>query len=443
MYRDKSKGVPYQDIVDLEVALELMHSVMAVLRDEDKEKWKQAKRIEESITTLDPINTRNVLDFFGPIFRSVRDGKMTWDYFVKNVDIDFKPIVSIIVPVYNVAPYLKRAINSLRMQTLRHIEIICVDDCSTDNSLEILEEFAKIDDRIKVVKHEKNLGVSSARNSGLEIAKSDYFMFLDPDDYAEPTFCEKMIKAIEGGDYDMAVCNVKIEVAPDMPNDRGYKNERFYASDDTVWCWNKIFKRKLIMTNYITFPDGLLGEDAYFTNCYKLVSNKNYFLIPEKLYTYQIRKDSLMSAFDKPDNQVVFDCFGIANLTYQFFTWKKVKQEEIPLPEKVIIPEHYFHEKYNHFFKSINIAIRYFGEKYNKELARRIYELIKDKKEIQVGDGCFVVDVCDRFETKKDDRARFRIERIIKEKRFYECENKELLSMVKELLSHTQILTLK
>ena len=79
----------------------------------------------------------------------------------------------------------------------------------------------------------------------------------------------------------------------------------------------------------------------------------------------------------------------------------------------------------------------------NKELARRIYELIKDKKEIQVGDGCFVVDVCDRFETKKDDRARFRIERIVKEKRFYECENKELLSMVKELLSHSEVLPLK
>ena len=135
-----------------------------------------------------------------------------------------KPLISIIIPVYNVSGYLVRALTSIVNQTLQNIEILCVDDCSTDNSLKILEDFSKKDTRIKIFKHDKNLGVSCTRNTALKHAKADYLMFLDPDDYVASKFCEKMYEAITKNDLDLVVCGVNVEIASDMTYNRGYSN---------------------------------------------------------------------------------------------------------------------------------------------------------------------------------------------------------------------------
>lgn len=285
------------------------------------------------------------------------------------------PLVSVIIPVYNVSPYLARSINSVINQTLNDIEIICVDDASTDNSLEILENFAKNDNRTKVLKHEKNLGVSCARNTALDVAKADYFMFLDPDDWYEPTICEKMYNKIHNNDYDVVVCNAKITLSEEMNGkNRGYTNERDYATINSAWSWNKIFKRKIIAEYDIKYPEGLLGEDAYFKNCYYIVSNKKVGIIDERLYNYYIRKDSLMSAFDTMDNPVVFDCFAIGELTYNFYK------------------EHNFlSEVYQHYFKSMNIGTKFLTEKNYDKAVKIICNSLKNKKEIKIKNDCFCV----------------------------------------------------
>ena len=100
-----------------------------------------------------------------------------------------KPEVSVIVPVYNVEPYLRRCIDSLINQTLQNIEIILVDDGSPDGCGAICDEYAAQDYRIQVV-HQDNSGVYAARNAGIDRAKADYLMFADSDDRAEPEFCE-------------------------------------------------------------------------------------------------------------------------------------------------------------------------------------------------------------------------------------------------------------
>jgi glycosyltransferase involved in cell wall biosynthesis len=112
------------------------------------------------------------------------------------------PKVSIIIPVYNVEKYLAECLNSAIGQTLRDIEIICVDDGSTDRSSGILDEYTKKDSRIIVI-HQKNAGPGPARNVGLDLAQSKYIAFLDSDDVMKPTLCEKTVQIAECENADM------------------------------------------------------------------------------------------------------------------------------------------------------------------------------------------------------------------------------------------------
>ena len=106
--------------------------------------------------------------------------------------ISMTPLVSIIVPVFNVEKYLKKCLDSLVEQTLKEIEIICINDCSTDESLSILQEYEKKDDRIIVVDLHKNIKQGGARNGGLRIAKACYVAFVDSDDWVDKNMYKKL-----------------------------------------------------------------------------------------------------------------------------------------------------------------------------------------------------------------------------------------------------------
>ena len=114
--------------------------------------------------------------------------------------------LSIIVPVYNVENYLIRCLDSLVNQTLKEIEIICINDGSKDNSLNILEEYAKKDSRI-IILNQENAGLSAARNAGMEIAKGEYIGFVDSDDWVDLDFFEKLYIAAKNNDCDIAVAD--------------------------------------------------------------------------------------------------------------------------------------------------------------------------------------------------------------------------------------------
>ena len=114
------------------------------------------------------------------------------------------PKISVIIPVYNTENYLKECLNSVINQTFKDIEIICVNDGSTDNSLSILEEYARTDSRIKII-NQKNQGVSSSRNNGIKSARGEYIMFLDSDDLYKPDLCEKVVEKIDSQSPDIVM----------------------------------------------------------------------------------------------------------------------------------------------------------------------------------------------------------------------------------------------
>lgn len=213
--------------------------------------------------------------------------------------------LTVIVPVYNVAEYLPKCLDSLIGQTLKDLKIICVNDGTTDNSGEILADYAKKDVRISVIT-KKNGGLSSARNAGLKECKTEFVMFCDSDDYYEPEMCEKMLEAISESESDLAICGKHIiyNTHEEMrESDENYYKLKYRGKNrindelilnTNVSVLNKIFRMKIIQENKIEFPEGLNNEDFYFYNAYMSMSETAYFL-REPLYNYVRRENSIMS----------------------------------------------------------------------------------------------------------------------------------------------------
>ena len=175
-------------------------------------------------------------------------------------------MISVIVPVYNSRDTLARCVKSLQAQTLADLEIILVDDGSSDGSGMLCNGFSREDARIRVI-HKANGGVSSARNAGIEAAKGRYLMFMDSDDYAEPEMAEAMLSGI--GEDDIAICGFHhhyqgrdVVRIPDVPGQSGEENFlALYGQGFLNMPWNKLYKRELAGR----FDESLsLGEDLLF-----------------------------------------------------------------------------------------------------------------------------------------------------------------------------------
>ncbi|MDR3257037.1 MAG: glycosyltransferase, partial [Endomicrobium sp.] len=159
--------------------------------------------------------------------------------------------VSVIIPVYNVEPYVKDCLDSVVNQTLKDIEIVCVNDGSTDNSWRVLEEYAARDSRIKIIT-QANQGLACARNNGIKVAKGEYIGFVDSDDWISLDFYEKLYDNAKIENADVCVGNVKSYI---NGNTQPYFNiEHFGIANDkdkkriisTNICWNKIYRRSMI-----------------------------------------------------------------------------------------------------------------------------------------------------------------------------------------------------
>ena len=238
-----------------------------------------------------------------------------------------RPKVSIIIPVYNVEKYLERCINSLRNQSLTDIEIILVDDCSTDLSLEICNKAASEDSRIKVI-HKVNEGAGKARNAGLEIATGEYIGFIDSDDYVEEDMykilCEKA--EIYGSDLVMSgvlfvngnmfsedgecVCKSYFDKDTHFETEESLKMLRMGivgatpdVADDSRYgmgAVKNLFKNEIIKKNNIMYKSEreLFSEDALFMIDYISCIEKATG-IPEAFYNYCRNEDSLSKSYNK------------------------------------------------------------------------------------------------------------------------------------------------
>lgn len=178
-----------------------------------------------------------------------------------------QPKVSIVVPVYNVAEYLTECLESLVSQSLKDIEIICVNDGSTDNSLEILEKYALCDNRVKIITQE-NRGQGHARNAAILVASGEYIGFVDSDDWVCTEYFERLYNASQNVD----ICLTKSIISVDNSN-RNLKEMQWEQKDikkhllkKNCHCWNKIYKRDFILNNSIFFHGATNRiEDNYFS----------------------------------------------------------------------------------------------------------------------------------------------------------------------------------
>ena len=231
---------------------------------------------------------------------------------------DMTPRVTVIVPVFNTAPYLARCLQSLRDSTLREIEIICVDDASTDESARIVEDFVRLDDRIRLIRHERNLGLGGARNTGIAAARAEYVGGVDSDDWVAPTMYERLLEATDGGRADVVEggylrINSAGEVfrrykpkAKIVENDQNQVN--IFEVTPPSFC-TKLWRRALFVDNGIWFPEHTFYEDLA-TTPRLMAKAKLIHFIADTSYFYFKRDGSItFSASEKHqlDHFKVFD----------------------------------------------------------------------------------------------------------------------------------------
>lgn len=213
-------------------------------------------------------------------------------------------LISVIVPVYNVEEYLSKCLDSIIASTYQELEIICINDASTDGSWEILQQYAEKDQRIVLINCPENGGVAAARNKGLDNAKGAYIAFVDSDDYVDPVFFEKLYKRIVSDRSDVAACGFyrleengkrteeTIETNASVLTEKEWWE--LYCHKHTVISncfWNKLYKADCFEGKRFTY--GIIYEDTELQH--KLLSGKTLSVLPDNLYYYLIRAGSITS----------------------------------------------------------------------------------------------------------------------------------------------------
>ena len=215
------------------------------------------------------------------------------------------PLVSVIVPVYNVLPYLHEALDSLIGQTYRELEIILIDDGSTDGSGEVCDGYAERDQRICVI-HQENKGLSAARNIGLDRANGNYIAFLDPDDAFHSEFIEKLLSSMIHENAEMALCKFSIQHTTEKMElassdkllplikagiyDRSFVLDALVSGKLNISVWNKLYKKSLWES--IRFYEGHVYEDREIA-CQICSHIDKLCVIQEPLYNYRKRPGSI------------------------------------------------------------------------------------------------------------------------------------------------------
>lgn len=220
------------------------------------------------------------------------------------------PLISFIVPIYNVERYLQKCVDSILAQSYSNIEVVLVDDGSTDESVAICDSYANRDKRVQVI-HKENGGASSARNEGLSFAHGSYIAFIDSDDYVSPSMAEKLLDAISKTDSDLAMCNFAYtdelgnitESFSDDTKAGEYRTEELLRKVAAGWTfgilvWNKLFKKELF-DGGLLFLEGRIAEDEMIAH--RLLARvRKAVIIPDVLCFYRQRTGSVTnSAFNE------------------------------------------------------------------------------------------------------------------------------------------------
>lgn len=278
-----------------------------------------------------------------------------------------QPKVSIIVPVYNVEKFLDRCLKSIVNQTLKEIEIICVNDGSTDNSLQILENFAKQDNRITIL-NQKNSGQSTARNRGIDKASGIYLGFVDSDDWVDLNYFEKLYTSAEKYNCDMAASgiirlhkwNKKFHLKFEEEKVTDNTDEKFELCDvpELSYVWNKIYKRESFIQKKLQFEEGIFFEDVIMTPKILYYLGK-LVTVPDTYYYYWRNPNSTVT---KRTDKVKNDSIYAHNKAIEF-----IKEHNIDISS---------HEPITKRYKFFGITILKIRQKGNKKVTS-LFNIIK------------------------------------------------------------------
>ncbi|EAK8062045.1 TPA: glycosyltransferase family 2 protein [Campylobacter jejuni] len=217
------------------------------------------------------------------------------------------PKISIILPTFNVEKYIAKALESCINQSFKNIEIIVVDDCGSDKSIDIAKEYAKKDDRIKIIHNEENLKLLRARYEGVKVANSPYIMFLDPDDYLELNACEECMKILKNNEIDLLFFNAFVLENNNKIERKLNFQEKCYVKKDFLkellktknlfWTvWAKVIKKELYLkaVGLISLENAKINMAEDVLLYYPLINISNtIFHLSKNLYNYQINNFSI------------------------------------------------------------------------------------------------------------------------------------------------------
>ncbi|WP_157143437.1 glycosyltransferase family 2 protein [Brachyspira pilosicoli] len=261
------------------------------------------------------------------------------------------PKVSVVIPIYNVEKYLKKCLDSVINQTLKDIEIICVNDCSSDNSESIIKEYINKDNRVKLINNKNNYGIGYSRNIGIDNSLSDYISFIDSDDFVSENFIEELYSTALKNDADIVFTNNIYTVNEDTNNIKPYYHNRMNIwkkkfnnsyiegisnfnvnteeKENTpeyplVVVWNKLLKKDFLYKKSIRFFDYRIAEDADFF--YRILANnpKMYYNNNAKYYYFQ-RSSSLMTNIKKDNDMPIV----ILEVFENIFNYYKENKKEL------------------------------------------------------------------------------------------------------------------
>lgn len=233
---------------------------------------------------------------------------------------------SIIVPVYNVEKEIRKCLDSIKNQTYGDFEVLCVDDCGKDSSMDIVREYTQKDNRFKILTHEHNRGVSAARNTGLDNASGKYTMFVDSDDWLETNALEIIKDNFDKSKSEVIVFNI-YNCYPDgkkeINDTTNFKKTQALLTENNLntfigVVWNRAYKTSLINDNHIRFPEGMIIEDSDFT--FKISMHlKSVFIIEDVLYNYLRNREGSYTTEDAVNNRIKDEITVISNC------WKYAK----------------------------------------------------------------------------------------------------------------------
>ena len=248
------------------------------------------------------------------------------------------PEFTVIFPIYNVEKYVEKSLKSILKQTFQDFELICVNDCTQDNSMQIIEKFAQNDSRIKIIHHSENKGLGAARNTALNEASGKYIVCVDSDDWVENNFLEKIHQAFAENDVDSVM--VKYWVYEELidyahisilfPAFAHFPGGKYLFTPDNItnhpsYAWNKAYKTEIIRENYYQWMEGVFYEDVFFYFNY-LINHPKTYIINEMLYYYRQRENSITKNKNISYKKLE-DMFKVLKMLYKTFDAQMQSEE--------------------------------------------------------------------------------------------------------------------